>query len=136
MPQTFKICVACDEKFLLRPDHRGKANVCLNCSGEDVPLLMAKVSYPSKHVTDAIIEITADRAAATAFNRAQRRGSAGVMTSSFRSVGEEYQKVAGKDYEPPEVKLDTKKFSGAETRALYHSNLGEKRSVGLRRKRN
>lgn len=112
-----RVCKICDSEFELKPDHQGKADVCLNCGGEDVPLLMAKVSYPTKHVTDAIIEITADRKAAINFNRAQRRNCAGPL----RSI------IAGR--EPVAGREARKDGSGAESGALYYSRLGEKRRV-------
>jgi len=100
-----RFCKVCDSKFTPGPNHLGLIDVCLNCGGQDVPLSLAKVSYPSKHVTDALIEI-------------------------LQQVRvEPWEPKAGKNYLPPEVSLDTKRNSGAEGGAIYHSNLGEKRTV-------
>ena len=127
-----RFCKVCDSKFTPGPNHLGLIDVCLNCGGQDVPLSLAKVSYPSKHVTDALIEILPGyrRHEAEIFNALQRRGRVGPATSMFQQVRvEPWEPKAGKNYLPPEVSLDTKRNSGAEGGAIYHSNLGEKRTV-------
>ena len=71
-------CVECDAQFERKPDHRGKANVCLSCGGDDVPLLMAKVTWEDKQtpVVEIVSAKEARRVAAL-----QKRFGAGVLSS-------------------------------------------------------
>jgi len=105
-------CRQCEEWFVLLPDKPGYAHDCPSCSDKDVPLLMAKVAWSGKHEME--MEITSDRKAAMAFNKAQRRNSATVMSSITQAR------------EEPE---NTKQGLGAEAYAIYRSPLGEKHSV-------
>ena len=115
MPAQIRTCRTCSRDFTLMPDKPGNINDGPTCSEETVELLMAKVSWEGKHTP--IIEITANREEAKRFNRAQNRGGVGPL-STFGGKGEG---ACGRE--------SGKIGSGAETRAIYHSNLREKRSV-------
>jgi hypothetical protein len=116
MPIPTRICRQCGREFTLSPTKPGNINDCANCA-VDVPLLMAKVAYPSKNSSLVEIEITADRKAALAFNGAQKRRGAGPLSSIVAArestVGQESGKAK----------------TGAELGAAYTSRLGEKRTV-------
>ena len=112
-----RICRSCGEDFILTPTKPGNINDCIQCAGEDVPLLMARVAYPSKNSSLVEIEITADRKGAIAFNNAQRRRGCGPLSSII-------------ECRESESGWESSKFkSGAEKGAVYTSNLGEKRSI-------
>jgi hypothetical protein len=117
MRQPKRVCRTCGEEFILSPTKPGNINDCIHCAGEDVPLLMAKVAYPSKNSSLVEIEITSDRRGAMAFNRAQRRHGAGPLSSIIEAREDE----SGRE--------SSKNNSGAEKGAIYTSNLGEKRSI-------
>ena len=102
-------CTVCGNPFVRKHDHLGKANVCLNCGGQDVEPLMAEVSWEGKQTP--IIRVTT-AAKAKAFNKALRRSGPGPLSSIVSSR-----------------ETDTKIGSGAEGGAGYNSNLGEKRNV-------
>lgn len=109
------VCTTCKHPFIRRPDHQGFANVCPGCSTGDVPRVMGKVAWSGKHTME--LEITADRAEAEAFNRAQRRWGAGVI----RSITQPRESREGSE--------SSKRGSGAELWAGYTTRLGEKRNV-------
>jgi len=69
-------CVECGGEFERKPDHRGKANVCLQCGGTDVPRLMAKVTWEDKQ-TPVVELVSAKEARRVA--RLQARLGAGVL---------------------------------------------------------
>ena len=114
MPAQQRTCRKCSKDFTLLPNKPGNINDCAECAGEDVPLLMAKVSWENKHTP--IIEVTADREAAIAFNKAQVRGFGPLSTFGGHGEGLEGRESA-------------KDGTGAEIGALYHSPLG--RSIRL-----
>ncbi len=110
-----RTCRACGNKFDLIPGKPGNINDCPGCSGEDVPILMAKVAWSGKHQVE--IEITANRDEAIRFNKAQRRHGATTLSSIVASR----EGVEGRE--------SSKSGSGAERGANYNSRLGEKRTV-------
>ena len=112
-----RICRQCEEPYTLLPTKPGHIDDCPRCVTEDVPLLMAKVAYPSKNSSEVEIEITADRGAATAFNKAQRRSSATCLSSIVTPKEDK----SGRE--------SSKSGSGAELGAIYSSKLLEKYSV-------
>jgi len=73
---------------------------------------MAKVAWSGKHQVD--IEITSDRRAATAFNKAQRRSGPGPLSSIVSPKEDSVGRESGKS------------GSGSEPGAMYHSGLNEK----------
>jgi len=115
MPIKPRTCRKCTKNFVLMPGKPGNANDCPSCSREDVPLVMAKVSWEGKHCM--ILEITADRAEAERFNRAQARGGMGPLSAMCGS---------GEDKDGQEA---SKQRTGAGVGDLYRSRLNEKRRV-------
>jgi len=116
MPLQQRTCRRCDQLFILHPNKPGNINDCPEHSGEDVPLLMGKVAWAGKH--EMFLEITADREEATAFNKAQRRGCVGTLSSMCGGKGD-----------GAEGRESSKRNSGAELGAIYHTGLNEKWSV-------
>ncbi len=114
MPSQKRICAKCESEFVLLPGKPGLAIHCPACSVETTPQVMGKVSWDGKHFQ--LLEITADRRAAEAFNRAQQRNGAGPLATFS----------VGRDLADGEA---SKMGSGTEGGALYHSPMGEKRSV-------
>lgn len=114
-------CRVCGEEFKLLPNHKGYANVCLNCDGNDVSPLMAKVMWD--HKTAPEFEICgADEA--IEFNKKNRRFGPGPLGSIIQT-----KNVTRADVE------SSKSGTGAEIMAQYRSSLGEARHVSpLRRK--
>jgi hypothetical protein len=110
-----RTCRACGKKFDLIPGKPGNINDCPSCSGEDVPLLAAKVAWSGKHQVE--IEITSNRAKAQRFNRAQRRHGATTLSSIVASR----EGVEGRE--------SSKSGSGAGKGDSYNSRLGEKHTV-------
>ena len=128
-----RACSICENQFDLRPDHRGRANVCLACGGQDVEPLMAEVSWEGKQ-TPLIHVTTMDKA--RRFNAQQRRFGCSVLRSTVPGpgprVGPVVHRAAGYDWEPPEVgekQADSKRGSGAELGAVWVSRLGEKHNL-------
>lgn len=64
-------CVKCGRMFAKRRDHKGFANVCEDCGGEDIERKGAKVMWTGKHTME--IEITPTLAEAAKFNKKNRR---------------------------------------------------------------
>jgi hypothetical protein len=121
---TRVLCTVCEEEFIRLDNHIGFANTCLSCGGEDVPRLMAQVSWENKHTP--IIEIT-DAYTATLFNAKLARKGCTVLNSSIAPVyTEPFQREAGKDYMPKVSENGDKRGTGAEPGGMYHSGLGEK----------
>lgn len=114
MPAQEKTCRLCESTFTLQPGKPGYADVCPACTEDDVPLLMAKVSWEGKH--SPVIEITDNRDEAERFNKAQGRGCHGPL-SALSGGRNKQDKEAGKA------------SSGAEKGAIYHTPMGEKFSI-------
>ena len=117
MPQRKRNCAECEAEYTLMPGKPGLATHCPECSegDEEVPMVMAKVAWSGKHTME--LEITANREEAAAFNKAQARGSCGPLSSMCAPK------------EGAEGRESGKRDTGSELGALYHSGLGEKRSV-------
>lgn len=111
MPAQQRVCQKCEGEFDLMPNKPGLSIHCPACSEETTELLMAKVSWDGKHTQ--LLEITANRQEAEAFNKAQSRNGIGPLAT----FGNRPQKD---DYE------SSKGGSGAERGAQYSSNLKEK----------
>lgn len=109
-------CKTCRKEFQLRVDHRGYANVCVDCSKGDVDRVMGKVAWSGKHCME--MEVTSNRAEAIYFNGRQKRLGAGVMRSLCESKAPRVQQ-----------EICGKRGSGAEGGAMYFSSLGEKRTI-------
>ena len=116
MPVQRRTCAKCESEFVLMPGKPGLATHCPSCSVETVPMVLGKVSWDGKHLQ--LLEITADRAAAERFNRAQSH--AGGLTGPLSSL------CGGHGLEDGEA---AKLGSGAEAGAVYHSPLREKHAV-------
>jgi hypothetical protein len=71
-------CVKCDEQFERKPDHRGMANVCMQCGGQDVPLLMAKVTWEDKQTP--VVEIVSAKEARRVAALQKRLGAGPLAT--------------------------------------------------------
>ena len=114
MPPQVRTCRKCEVSFTLMPGKPGNINDCPNCSEEDVPLVMAKVSWEGKHLM--LLEITDNRKEAIRFNKAQARSGVGPLSAFSNGPS-------------PDDRESSKSGSGTEGGAIYHSNLKEKRSV-------
>jgi hypothetical protein len=106
-----RICVVCDEEFLLTPDKPGKINECARCATPGPPKVGGNMVWSHKTAPELEIKSMAE---ARRFAAQTRRFGAGV-TACLTTKRED----SGKD------------GSGAEPGAAYVSNLGEKRSVKL-----
>lgn len=104
------LCSQCGKQFDLKADHKGLANVCLNCGGEDVDRLMAKVIWSGKQTVE--IEIT-NQHDAKLFNSRNKRFGCSILSCIATAKN-------------PSDREASKAKSGAELRAMYHSSLGEK----------
>ena len=111
MPVQKRTCAKCESEFVLLPGKPGLAIHCPACSVETTPRVMGKVSWDGKHLQ--LLEITADREAAMAFNRAQQHSGGLVGPLSVFNVG--------RDLADGEA---SKAGSGAEGGAVYRSRLG------------
>ncbi len=73
-----KVCIHCQEEFVVVPNKPGRINECLNCvmemKTETFIIPMAKVSYPCKNASEVQIEIVYNNHVSDAkkFNASQR----------------------------------------------------------------
>lgn len=105
------ICIHCGREFRPMPDKPGKVNECPRCAVETVERVAGVMAWEGKHTP---VLLLTDAATAKAYASRNRRGVSAPLSCLTRT-GEEF--------------TDSKRGTGSEAGAVYHSKLGEKRAV-------
>lgn len=106
------ICIHCEREFRPAPDKPGRVNECPRCAVETVERAAGVMAWEGKHTP---VLLLTDAATAKQFAARNRRAASAPLSCLAPA------NVDGMG--------DSKKGSGSEAGAIYHTRMGEKRQV-------